>query len=84
MTALTAGRSVIWGTDTPGDDREEADAGSLYRFLEAEVVPRFYEHGPDGLPGSWLSARRMVKGDVEPVSFSVVSPDRDSTRRERR
>ncbi|HEU5321127.1 MAG TPA: alpha-glucan family phosphorylase, partial [Methylomirabilota bacterium] len=55
--------------------RDAADAEALYRVLEREVVPLYYDRGPDGLPGGWLrvvrraietsgaafSARRMVK-----------------------
>jgi starch phosphorylase len=37
-------------------DRE--DAAALYRLLEEEIVPLFYDRGPDGLPRRWV--RRMV------------------------
>lgn len=61
----------------PGDSeaRDAADAEALYRLLETEVVPLYYERDPTGLPKRWLrlmrraiqtsashfSARRMVK-----------------------
>ena len=52
-----------------------ADAQALYAILEQQVVPTFYDRGPDGIPRRWLqvvrqsirtvlprfSARRMVK-----------------------
>ena len=64
------------------DDQAEvdaADADALYRLLETEVVPAFYERDAHGLPATWLrivresirtvmprfSARRMVKQYVE-------------------
>ncbi len=60
------------------DDQEEvdrADANALYRLLEEEVVPAFYERDANNIPHRWLavvkeairtnaarfSARRMVK-----------------------
>ena len=59
--------------------RDAADAGALYRLLEEQVVPAFYDRGPTGIPHRWLaivkeairsvapqfSARRMVKEYVE-------------------
>lgn len=65
-----------------GDDSEAidaADANALYRLLEEEVVPAFYERDSDAIPRRWLAtvkeairsvaprfcARRMVKEYVE-------------------
>jgi len=62
-----------------GDERDAADAADLYRCLEEEVVPAYYERNPDGLPERWLaimrsalktliprfSARRMVKEYID-------------------
>jgi starch phosphorylase len=64
------------------DDHGAADAraaADLYRVLESEVVPAFYERGADGLPDAWIarmraslrtlgprfSATRMVREYVE-------------------
>ena len=66
-----------------GEEREyhdpnaqvEADSLSLYRLLEEEIVPAYYQRGPDGIPHTWIglmkeairtcaptfSMRRMVK-----------------------
>src|SRR5207302_1011863 len=33
---------------------DEAESRELLRLLEAEVVPTYYERGPDGLPAPWL------------------------------
>ena len=55
--------------------QDVADAQALYAILEQQVVPTFYDRGPDGIPRRWLqvvrqsirtvlprfSARRMVK-----------------------
>ena len=65
-------------SDNP-DQVDAADANALYRLLEEEVVPAFYNRGPDQVPHSWMAtikeairtvaprfcARRMVKEYVE-------------------
>jgi starch phosphorylase len=51
--------------DTAAQDR--ADAESLYRALEAEVVPRFFGRDEAGLPREWI---RTMKASIE----SVVPP----------
>ncbi len=65
-----------------GDDydaADAADAAALYRLLEDEIVPAFYDRGDDNVPHRWLavvkesirtvaprfSARRMVKEYVD-------------------
>lgn len=61
------------GDEIPGD-RTPADADALYQLLEREVVPLYYDRGPDEIPhrfvrvmkeairtvGPRFSARRMV------------------------
>jgi starch phosphorylase len=58
---------------------DDADAGALYRLLEEEIVPAFYDRGPDQVPHRWVqvvkeairtvtprfSTRRMVKEYVQ-------------------
>jgi glycogen phosphorylase len=65
-----------------GED-DEAAAASLYELLETQVVPLFYDRGPDGLPYGWVqrmkeairstaapfSARRMMKQYLSEVYF---------------
>jgi starch phosphorylase len=69
------------GQEIPGADAEtqdKEDAASLYRILEDEVVPRYYDRDPDGLRRAWIrtmkasligavhafSAQRMVRDYV--------------------
>ena len=66
---------------TDFEEVDEADAHALYRLLETEVVPRFYERDARGIPTRWLetvrqailtvapqfSARRMVREYAETV-----------------
>ena len=35
--------------------QNEVDAQALYRLLEEQVVPEFYDRGPDGLPQRWIA-----------------------------
>jgi glycogen phosphorylase len=70
---------VIDGGASGSDDADAADANALYRLLEEEVVPAFYDRGPDHIPHRWIavvkeairtiaprfSARRMVKEYVQ-------------------
>ncbi|HYO64109.1 MAG TPA: alpha-glucan family phosphorylase [Pyrinomonadaceae bacterium] len=50
------------GAVEEGDAR---DAESLYRVLEAEVVPAYYERDEQGLPRRWL---RMMRRAIETLS----------------
>jgi starch phosphorylase len=60
-------------------NRDAADAAELYRILEEEVIPTYYNVSDDGVPFDWVnvmknsiksnaakfSARRMVKEYIE-------------------
>ena len=80
---------------TLGDDPEtadEADAQALYRLLEEEVVPAFYERDERDIPQRWLqfvreairtvaprfSARRMVKEYVQEMYTPAIDHVRQS------
>jgi starch phosphorylase len=68
------------------DAVDAADADSLYRLLEEEVVPAFYDRDRSNVPHRWLavvkeairtvaprfSARRMVKEYVERMYAPAV------------
>ena len=72
---------VIDGRETSDNDDavDAADAAALYRLLEGDVVPAFYDRDAGGVPHRWIatvkesirsvaprfSARRMVKEYVE-------------------
>jgi starch phosphorylase len=47
------------GTD---EEQDAADAGEIYRLLETEIVPRFYERDADGLPAAWIATMRASIG----------------------
>ena len=44
--------------------QDATDAESLYRILENEVVPRYYDRGPDGISGAWLNLARASIGST--------------------
>jgi starch phosphorylase len=66
---------------------DAADANALYRLLEEQVVPTFYDRGATGIPHRWLAivresirsvaprfcARRMVKQYVEGMYAPALS-----------
>jgi starch phosphorylase len=43
--------------DTDAQDR--ADAESLYRILEQEIVPLYYDRAEDGLPRAWIHRMKL-------------------------
>lgn len=60
-------------------DRDQSDAAEIYRLLEEEIIPLYYDVSEEGVPCGWVkvmresmksnaarfSARRMVKEYVE-------------------
>jgi starch phosphorylase len=75
----TNGWLIDGGAHDNPDAGDAADAAALYRLLEEEVVPAFYDRDATGLPRRWVatikeairtvaprfSARRMVKEYVQ-------------------
>jgi len=51
---------AIGGRETNPDEAAQdwADAQDLYRLLESEIVPAYYERDKDGLPATWLGWMR--------------------------
>jgi starch phosphorylase len=47
-------------TDPDEGAQDWADVLDLYRILEEEVVPRYYERDTDGLPRAWLELMRRA------------------------
>ena len=48
------------------EEGDRADRRDLFRTLEGEVVPTFYERGPDGVPARWV--------DMMVASIGIVAP----------
>lgn len=54
--------------DDPQQD--DADADTLYRILEEEVVPLYYDHDRDGVPRGWVAMMKEAIRTVGP-NFSM-------------
>ena len=50
--------------------RDDRDAKALYRLLEKEIVPQFYDRGRDGLPRKWIR-RALASASSIPDVFST-------------
>jgi starch phosphorylase len=48
-------------------DGDTTDATVLYRILEEDLVPRFYDRGPDGLPHRWLEMMKASIASLAPA-----------------
>ncbi len=58
---------AIGGRDANPDEgaQDWGEANELYRLLEQEVVPRYYERDRDGLPAAWLAiVRASIRSTV--------------------
>jgi starch phosphorylase len=58
---------AIGGTATNPDEgaQDWSDAQDLYRLLEEEIVPRYYERGRDDRPTAWIDLmRRSVASTI--------------------
>ena len=59
-----------WAIGGRGTNRDEgaqdwSDAQDLYRLLEEEIVPKYYERGRDGRPTAWIDLmRRSVASTI--------------------
>jgi glycogen phosphorylase len=80
---------LIEGAGRDAASQDAADAQALYRLLEDEIVPAFYDRGRQGLPERWAGimkasiattlprfcARRSVKAFAE-AAYAGVAPSR--------
>ena len=57
---------AIGPEERPGDEAHEdhVDAAELYRLLNDEVVPCYYDRGEDGLPHVWIARMKRAIGDL--------------------
>ncbi|MDR3669214.1 MAG: alpha-glucan family phosphorylase [Holophaga sp.] len=64
--------------EDPARDAQEAEA--LYRLLEQEVVPEFYDRDPQGIPVAWVARMRKSMACLTP-QFSANRAVREYTER---
>jgi glycogen phosphorylase len=57
---------AIGGREADGDEgaQDDADAGELYRLLEEEIAPRFFDRDADGVPHEWVATMRASIGSA--------------------
>lgn len=53
-------------TYTEQNLQNELDALSIYNILENEIIPAFYKHDKNGLPGEWLSYVKNTIAGIAP------------------
>jgi starch phosphorylase len=49
------------------DEQDWHDAQHLYRILEQEVIPTYYDRGSDGIPHRWLAISKESIATIAPV-----------------
>ena len=62
-----------WGiapADLEGDAQDEAEANAFYEVLEKQIVPMYYDRGPNGLPHEWITLAKEAIRTVAP-NFSA-------------
>jgi starch phosphorylase len=70
--APTRGFAIGNGDVFPADSEQDAaDAEALYRVLEEQVVPAYYERGENGLPARWIEMMRHSIAELGP-QFSTT------------
>jgi glycogen phosphorylase len=60
------GWSVDGGPAPNEEARDAHDAGELYRILESEIVPLFYDRDAAGIPREWLTRIRASLRSIGP------------------
>ena len=49
------------------DYQNAVESQALYDLLEKEVVPMFYERGPDGVPRGWIAKMKAAMRKLAPI-----------------
>ncbi len=57
------GREEIYETE---EYQDEVEANAIYEMLEKEILPLFYDRGPDGLPRAWVERMKASMASVCP------------------
>jgi starch phosphorylase len=77
-TGFAIGRGEEYTGDLEYQDKVESEA--LFDLLEKEIIPLFYDRGPDGLPRRWISLMQSALRQISPV-FSSNRMVREYTER---
>ncbi len=60
--------------------QDEVESNAIYELLEKEVVPLFYDRGPDGLPRRWIAKMKAAMKAICPY-FNTDRMVREYTER---
>ncbi len=52
-------------------ERDDKDAQNLYRLLEEEVIPLFYQRDDQGVPSSWVAKIKASMSELTPRYSSI-------------
>lgn len=75
------GWAIDGGKDSVADVKQDAaDAAQLYKLLEQEVIPQFYNRNEKGIPAAWVSRMRNSMAKLTP-RFSANRSVREYTER---
>ncbi len=58
-----------WGIESSpleGWAQDAAEANAIYDCLETQVVPRYYDRGPSGIPHAWIAIAKNAMRTVAP------------------
>lgn len=64
--APDVGWAIGDGKEHPEPDWDAAEADQLYRKLEEEVIPQFYERDDQGIPSAWVAKMRASMSRLAP------------------
>jgi starch phosphorylase len=53
-------------SQTGDAEMDRQDAESMYRVLSEEIIPRFYDRDPEGLPRRWIAMMKRSIGTLAP------------------
>ncbi len=62
------------------EQQDKAEANALYDLLERQIVPQFYQRGPDGLPRDWIARMKCCVRKLAPA-FNTNRMVREYTER---
>ena len=85
------GWSINGGPEFADKEQDATDAESIYRLLEEQIVPLFYERDRDGIPHGWINcvkeafrtvvphfcARRMLKEYTEKMYLPAANASKN-------
>jgi starch phosphorylase len=73
---------AIGGLESAASDQDadKADSEALYSVLENEVIPSYYSHDSDGIPGAWVARMRDALASLTPQFSSDRMVDDYMTR----